>query len=201
MLVLTIILLILLILALLRVGLIFEYNELGLTMWLKIVFVKKHISSDGKKLDFKQLRERFGSSKKPGNLSSFSDALKAITNAFKRLKRRLLIKRLVLHYKSAGDDPARVALQYGAANAVFGIIIPKLERNFRIKRRDLWAEADFGASEPSIYAMISVSLAVWEAIYILAALLPMLKGNNRKDVQKDGKRTDKQSIRHNNAEN
>ena len=104
----------------------------------------------------------------------------------KRLKRRLLIKQLTLHYTSGNDDPSKTALIFGASSAAFGVITPLIERNFRVKRRDLRASTDFVTKEQCIYAKIIISIAVWEVFYVLFALLPIL-GALLKSKPKDEK--------------
>jgi len=206
MLVVGIFLLVLLLLALLRVGVVLEYTENGLESWIKIGFLKLRINKDKKKK--KKKKEKKESSFKPGSLKDFLDMLKAIKNTLGRLKRKLLIKILILHYTSASDDPAKTALQFGAANAVFGIAVPLLEQNFRIKKRDLTASADFDSKEPGIYAKIIISIAVWELLYVLSALLPLFKalsstdnGKLRKENETNGKSTNKQPDGNHNAKN
>jgi len=166
-----------------------EYSDAGLTARAKAGFISfkvypaKEKPGDAekkakKKAAKKALKDKKGKlkeEKKPGGLSGFMDILRAVKNTLSRLKRKLLIKQLILHYTSAGDDPAKTALKFGAANAVFGMIIPLLESNFRIKRRDLGASADFNSAEQSIYAKINITVAVWEIIYISLALLPLVK--------------------------
>jgi len=198
-------------LALLRFGFIVEYSEVGFEMWVKAGFLRLRLKDKDKrekpkKKKPKKKKEKKPGKKGPGSLSEFLDMLRAVKKALDRLRRKLLIKQLTLHYTSASDDPSKTALQFGAANAVFGVIIPVLERYFKIKRRDLRTAADFNGKENRIYAKIIISIAVWEVIYIVFALLPiitaMLKSEpdvkdenkektDRKEVQGDGKTTDK----------
>lgn len=211
-----VILSVLLLVALLRAGVIIEYNKDGLALWLKIAFVKIRLESEHEKKK-KKPRRKLGDLS-PGSLDEFVDTLKAVKKLLGRLRRRLLIKKLVLYYTSAGEDPSKVALQFGAANAVFGVVVPILDRHFRIKRRDLRAAADFNAKEPGIYALLSLSIAVWESFYVLFALMPVFtamgskmtkaKSTNAKSVinvgkdgRKDGEGTDKQPDGHDNGEN
>jgi len=209
----------LILLALLRFGVIVEYSEEGFLLWAKAGFLKFQLmGKDKKKKPEKEKKKKKAISIKPGNLSMFMDMLKAVINALSRLKRRLLIKRLILYYTSAGDDPSKTAVLFGAANAAFGTIIPILERNFRIKHRDLRASVDFNAKEQTIYAKASISIAVWEVFYILFALFPiitvLLKNRpkaksditNSKDIKDrkvgsdNGKSPDKRLDGNNNAE-
>ena len=225
MLALAIVVSLLVLIAFLRFGVIVEYNEEGFLLWAKAGFIKfklldkdkkkkkpKKKPKEKKKTDLKAL--------KPGSLSEFMDTLRAVKKTLDRLRRRLLIKKLIIYYTSAGEDPANTAIMFGAANAVFGAIIPVLERSFRIRRRDLRAMVDFNAKEQGIYANVSISIAVWEVIYVLAALLPIITAifkkprdnqtrdnktiNNKKD-RKDGKENgatpDKRVDGNNNEEN
>jgi len=197
--------------ALLRFGLVIEYSDAGFELWLKIAFLKLRLMDKDKKEKPKKIRKKKEKEKekKPGSLQAFMDMLKAVMKALARLKHRLLIKRLTLYYTSAGSDPASTAIRYGTVNAVFGLIIPVLERNFRIKRSDLRASVDFTSSEQKIYAKIAISIAVWEIIYILAALLPILaaggKSRNDRNITgkvstKNGEKTDMRLDGNNNAE-
>jgi len=157
--------------ALLRFGLMIEYGEDGLETFIKAGPFKFRTDTHGKrKAARKKIKE-----KKAGSAAGFMDIMKAVMNTLNRLRRKLLIKELTLHYTAAGDDPVKTAMNFGAANAVFGMIIPPLEDKFRIKKRDLQTTADFNGTEPVIYARIIISIAVWEALYVFSALLPLLK--------------------------
>ncbi|MCL2222278.1 MAG: DUF2953 domain-containing protein [Oscillospiraceae bacterium] len=175
MLVLGIIFLILLLIALLRFGFIVEYSDEGLQMWYKIGFFRFSLSDDGKEKKPKISRDKESAVKLPGDFSAFIDIFNAVKSALDRFRRRLLIKELTLYYSSAGEDAAKTAMVYGAGNAAFGFLLPVLDRNFRLKKRDLRVFADFESTEPRIYAKVRFSLAVWEAFYIVFAFLPILK--------------------------
>jgi len=112
--------------------------------------------------------------KKPGGWKALLEMLPAIKNTLSRLRRRLLIKMLTIHFIAAGEDPSRTAMLFGASNAAFAVVVPVLESSFRIRRRDLKASADFEAAEAYIYIKAAVSLAVWEAFYIVFAVVPAL---------------------------
>lgn len=163
----------LLLLALLRAGIVFQYCDAGPVLWLKIGFLKIHLP-DAASRTKRRRRRRINrlSELKPGSPGEFIDILKALKKMLVRIKRRLLIKKLIIHYTWAGDDPSAVAMMYGMSNAVLGVIVPVFERHFRVKKRDIQTFADFTAREPGIYVKFEVSIAIWEAIYILAAILP-----------------------------
>jgi len=157
--------------------------------------LKKAIKKEKKKAKEKPAKEK-PAREKPGGLEPLLAILRAVKTALGRVRRKLLIKTLTIRYVAAGDDAFKTALSFGAANAAFGAVLPLLENNFKIRRRDFTALADFISTEQSIYAKAALSLAVWEAVYIALAMLPLLIGGSKKkttdgkDVRKNGKTTD-----------
>jgi len=239
MLALAIVLAVLVLIALLRFGVIVEYSEIGFELWVKAGFIKfKTVGEDvTNKRKIKELRKKLRKNIKkkikrdnaylkdmiPGSMGEFMDTLKAVFNMLGRFKRRLLIKQLTLYYISAGEDPANTALQFGAANAVFEGIMPQIKKNFRVRRLDMRAGFDFTSGQQKIYAKAILSIAVWEAVYAIIALFPIIiaifkkmpKRNksrantntekpeniDRKDGQNDGKETDQRIDGNNDAKN
>ena len=59
------------------------------------------------------------------------------------LRRKISVDLLEAHILLAGGDPASVAVAYGSANAVIGMVLPLLEQNFHIRRRDIRTAVDF----------------------------------------------------------
>ena len=180
----------LVLIALLRFGVIAEYSEEGLKVWVTAGFFKFRLLDDHKKSKPKKPKKPKNKKSqhlemKPGSLSEFMGILKAVLNALGRLKRRLLIKQLTLYYTSAGENPVNTALQFGAANAVSGSIIPQIKKNFRVRRLDFKTGFDFTSTEQMIYAKIIISIAVWEVFYALFALMPLIKPMFKKRPAKD----------------
>ena len=196
---------VLILLALLRYGLIVEYSNGGYEIWFRIGFIKILSTGEGtlKARIKKKLKEM-----KLERFEEFLEVIKAVLKAFGRLRRRLRINQLTVYYTSASDDPSEAAIEFGAANAIIGAIVPVLEKYFRIKHRDLRVRADFKATAPEIYVKVDVSLSTWEVFYILFALFSiepalaerrlkskrgMLDENDikeRKDGQNNGETTD-----------
>ena len=200
-------------LGLLRFGVSAEYGADGVSVSAHVGFLSVHVFPRKAKLEIEEKKKKAKKkpkkekgkkkkkdkkeAKKPGGLQGLLDILKAVKKALNRLRRRLLIKELTIHFISAGDDPSKTAMMFGAANAAAELVVPALEKAFRIKRRDFRAAADFCAKEPCIYVKASISIAVWEVVYIACALLPLILANmkknkksNRKDVLKDGETPD-----------
>ena len=210
MIVLAIVFAVIFLLAFLRFGVYAEYGANGFLVKVRVgpfsvrVYPSKAKKKKPKDKKKKKKKEKAGKLKdepdaeKPSKIETVLEVIKAVKNTLSRIRRKLLIKKLTIRFVAAGEDPAKTALAYGAVSAAFSNLVPVIENMFRIKRRDIRAFADFEASEPSIYVKAVISLAVWEAIYIMAALLPLLSilsnkttvSSVRKDEQKDGKATD-----------
>ena len=238
MLALAIVLAVLVLIALLRFGVIVEYSEVGFELWVKAAFLKfKTVGEDVEnRKKIKEIRKKVRKKIKknikrdntylkgliPGSMDEFMTTLKSVSELLGRFKRKLLIKQLTLYYTSAGENPANTALQFGAANAVFEGIMPQIKKNFRVRRLDMRAGFDFTSQEQKIYAKAILSIAVWEVLYAVFALFPIIvsifknmpkrksAGNtnikipeniDRKDGQNDGKETDQRIDGNNDAKN
>ena len=116
----------------------------------------------------------------PGSLKEITDMLPALKETLSRIRRKLLIKRLAIHYTAGGADPSDIAMAFGAANAGLSTILPLLEDNFKIRRRDFRTLADFESDQHKIYINAAASIAVWEALYVIFALLPLLSATKGK---------------------
>ena len=172
-----------LLISLLRIGVSAEYSDEGLMAWahagpLRITLYPKEEKAEKKEKEKKPKKKE--EKPQPGVFSQLKSMLPDIKKALSRLKRKLLIKELTIYYLSAGaTDPAQAALTFGGISAGYGLIIPILENNFRIKKRDLRANVDFDAEEPYIYVKAKLSLAVWEAVYIgFGLVMSMAKARN-----------------------
>jgi len=215
---LAIVIAVILLLALLRLALYVEYSESGVSLLLMVgpvplrILPKKEKSEkqELKKLQKKQLKKEKKAKKKaeksktekPGGLKGFLDKLPLILKGLGRLRRKLLVKKLTVRFVSANADPSKAALMYGASAAAFGATIPLLENSLRIRRRDIRSSADFEATQPSIYVKAAISLAIWEAVYVFVAILPLFTKVKTvgKEDNSDGQTTDKRTLGDNDAE-
>jgi hypothetical protein len=174
----------LILICLIRVKLIAVYGEDGFVIDAYIGPLLKKILPSGKikKKDRKKKKEKVREGVvKAGRLESLKNQLPSLNQALARLKRRLLIKELTIHYMAAGTDPAAAALYFGAASVGYGMILPLLENTFRIKKRDLRATVNFEVTEPYIYVKAALSLAVWEVVYVAFGVIKnMFKSENMK---------------------
>jgi len=204
---------VILLIALLRFGVSVRYSDGGLALTVNAGPVRLRIYPPRKKAEKSRKKPSRASvekkprrkakrkakgqeTEKPGKFEAFSEILSAGLNVLNRLRKRLLIKRLTIHYVFAGDDPMKTALWYGRSTSAVSAVMPALERNFRIRRSDIRTSADFGIDKPLIYADAAISLALWESLYILLAALPVLRtvrrmsAADRKDEQDNGQTTD-----------
>ena len=216
---LAIVIVVLVLLALLRIGVTVVYSADGLILVAHAGFIsvrimprvtkwekrekknekkrqKKEKKAEKSKRAKKEKRKKEEApEEKPGGLKGFAETVSIVKNTLGRLRRRLLIKELTIHFTASSDDPTKAIKTFGVVNAAISVLVPLLERVFRIKRRDIRAAADFSVSEPSVYAKASISLAIWEVIYIALAILPLImktlsKNTNRKGGQDNGKSSD-----------
>lgn len=175
-----IILAVIVLIALLRFCVTAEYSAGGIEVRVKVGPFSVFTFPGEEKSDRKKKKDKT-KEKKPGGAKAFLEMLPSIKESLLRLRRKLFVKRLTIHFTAAGKDPAAAALSFGAVNAAFGAVTPVFENNFRIRRRDFQAFADFDRDQPSIYVNAVLSVAVWEAVYVLIALLPILKSNAKRE--------------------
>jgi len=200
---------VLLILAMLRFGASVEYCEDGFNVTARAgpirycVYPRKPKPKREKKPKEKKAhkvkeKKEEPVTEKPGTLETVRGVLADAVKTLGRLRRRLLISNLRIWYIAAGDDPSKTAISFGRACAAYGGLLPILENNFRIKHRDLRASVDFDLEEPGVYVYAVISLAVWEAVYIVASMIPLIlkiartskKPGDRKDRISNGQTPD-----------
>lgn len=189
---------ILVVLALLPIGVSIKYNEDGfflrcLVGWIPIRLIggpkkekkpKKEKEKKSKKSDDKK-RSAPAKPKeeKGGSITDFLPLVKIGLDFLNAFRRKLRIRNLEMKLILAGDDPCDLAVNYGRAWAVLGNLMPRLERCFVIKKRDLEVECDFEADKTVILArfdaVISLGGLLWIAVkYGVKALSAFLKIRN-----------------------
>ena len=80
------------------------------------------------------------------------------------LRRKLRVEVLVLHVTLGGSDPAKAAILYGRAWALIGMLSPKLEQLFVIKKRDIQPVLDYNEKEMKIDAHLALTITIGRAI-------------------------------------
>lgn len=89
--------------------------------------------------------------------------------AVKRLFRSFSIDFLLLHYVAATKDPYDTAMQYSYLGAAFHAISAMAGKSIRVKKSDVWLDADFVNETPQIEARLVLSLQLYKVVALAAA--------------------------------
>jgi len=175
----------------LRVGIVLEYSEEGFLLELIAgprsisLYPREHKEKKPEKEKKPAKRPEETEPKKGGRMDAFRDIWAFIKKIIIRLRRRFRMDELIIHTMVAGENPVAVALSYGGVSAAMGMIIPVLEQNFNIKKRDIQSTFSFELREPRIYFRAKLTMAVWQVLYVgLPAILDYIK---LKRIKEDGK--------------
>ncbi len=180
------ILLILLLLAFLRVGVWVLYAENDLCVRAIAGPVKLTVypmrEKKGQEKPEKQKKPKKPKKNKPGKqqeekakppIKELIDRfVPPVLNALGRLRRKLRINKLKFNYVAASSDPSAAALSYGYLNAVLAVLIPLLERSLDIRDQDIHADVSFTQTKPQISAEVQFTIAIWQIVYVVCAVLP-----------------------------
>ena len=196
---------------LLRFGAEVEYGEGGISADARVgpfripVFPVRGKEDRGKKGQQDKREAKVKAKKKPpegrkipGDLDTIKEILKAAGTTLGRLRRKVRIKRLIIWYVASAKDPSKAAISFGISNAAVGIILPFLDKHFKIGKREFNASVDYEKDKPAVYVNAAISIALWEALYIACALVPPViklavspkQQTKRKDGINDGKTPD-----------
>ncbi len=155
---------------LVRIKFLAFYDEDGVSAELRILFFKIKIPPE-KKVKSVKKETVPKSEKKGGSLESLKDiilsALKTLSPAIKSIRIDKLYGKITL----ASDDAFKTAMMFGSSAAGVGILLPVLENNFKIKKKDIEVNADFEATEAIAILSAKVSIAIWQILYLGIILL------------------------------
>ena len=124
-----------------------------------------------------------------------STVLSALGELLGRLRRKISIDKLTVHYTVAAEDPASAAMTFGYASAGINALMPAVENIFKVKDRDVGVAVTFDKTEGDIYVDAQLTLAVWEIFYIVFAVWPVVKNIvrqflNKRKVDTNGQSSD-----------
>lgn len=114
----------------------------------------------------KKKKEKEQAEKKPVDKELIKSIIPLGLDALGRLRRKLSIDMLALHFKAGNGDPYDTVLQYGRVTAALSVLLPALETAVTIRDRDIRTSFDFESEKPYIMVHIIATLAIWELIYI-----------------------------------
>lgn len=161
------------------VGVDASYHENALALRLKIGFFtvqalppkpkkKKAVSSKkksaAKKPDAKPVRTKKQLQMPKLTLQDILALADLACDTLGNLRRKLRVEVLVLHVTLGGSDPAKAAILYGRAWALIGMLNPKLEQLFVIKKRDIQPVLDYNEKETKIDAHLALTITIGRAI-------------------------------------
>ena len=115
-----------------------------------------------------------------GSLDRFVPWIRLALDFLGALQRKIRLDNLYLHVVLAGDDPCDLAVNYGRAWAAVGDLLPKLERIFVIRKRDIQVGCDFAAEKITVAARGDMTMTLGRTlclgtIYGIRALKIILK--------------------------
>ena len=115
-----------------------------------------------------------------GPWTDFLPLVKVGLDMLGAFRRKLRVNVLELKLIMAGNDPCDLAVNYGKAWAALGNLLPRLERVFVIKKRDLEVECDFTADQTLVIARLDVTITLGRLIalgvvYGIRSLITFLK--------------------------
>lgn len=114
--------------------------------------------------------------------------------ALNRVRRKLRIDLLRLHFTAAAGDPYDTIRQYRAANLAVYATVPVVERTVCVRQRDIETGFTFEADKPTIFARIIMNIRVGQlcvvGIGFAAEYLKMKRKTNRARRAEERKRHD-----------
>jgi hypothetical protein len=182
-----VILVILFLIAVLPIKIRIKYDDSGILLALYIWLFKKQIlpaeekkKSSSKKKDKKPKPEKAEKSeKKKPELTDILELVKGmippVLDTLSRLRRKIKIETLKLYYTVASSDPYDTAMNYGKVSAGVGVIVPALEKAFRFGKKDIRTSVNFETDKSIIEADVLIVIRIWEIIYVIFGLIPVLK--------------------------
>lgn len=104
---------------------------------------------------------------KGGSWTDFLPLVKTALDFLGTFRRKLRVNVLELKLIMAGDDPCDLGLNYGRAWAALGNLMPRLEKLFVIKKRDVEVECDFEASQSMVIARLDLTVTLGRLVGML----------------------------------
>ena len=133
----------------------------------------------------KKPEEKTEKKKSGGSVTDFLPLVKTALDMLGAFRRRLRLNVLDLKLIMAADDPCDLAVNYGRAWAAVGNFLPRLEKVFVIKKRNIEVECDFMAAETKIIARLDLTITLGRilatvVVYGVRALIQFLKINKKR---------------------
>ena len=113
-------------------------------------------------------QEQKSEPEKGGSILDFIPLVELVFRFLGDFRRKLRIRQLKLKLILAGDDPCDLAVNYGRAWAAVGNLLPKLDKWFVIRNRDVEVACDFAAAETLVIAHVELTVTLGRLLWLLA---------------------------------
>jgi hypothetical protein len=127
--------------------------------------------SKSKKSKKQEKEDEEKTKEKGGKLSLFRQILPLAIDTLGWLKKKIRVDLLQMKIVWGGEDPAAVAVGFGAVNAAVGMIWLTLDNNFDIRARSIETSVNFQQKVPTIYLRAKISIRIGSAILIFFRVL------------------------------
>lgn len=133
----------------------------------------------------KNNKKETAAQKSGGPITDFLPLVQIALEMLGAFRRRLRVNLLELKLIMASDDPCDLAVNYGRAWTAVGNLMPRLERVFVIKKRNIEVECDFEASQTRVIARLDLTITLGRilatvVVYGIKALIEFLKIKNKR---------------------
>ncbi len=109
--------------------------------------------------------------KSGGPITDFLPLVNVVLKFLDGFRRKLRVDVLELKLIMASDDPCDLAVNYGRAWAAVGNLMPRLERVFVIKKRDIQVECDFTADKTCVIARLDLTITLGRLLGLVFLLI------------------------------
>ncbi|MBR5478601.1 MAG: DUF2953 domain-containing protein [Clostridia bacterium] len=158
------ILVLLLLVLLIRIKVELTYDCDGFRGKFKISFYKLRFPSE-KKESKPKAKTSTEQKKKGVPIGEVKDLIGLCLEVFGKTVKCIRIDKLCADVKIASDNAFKTAMLFGSSAAVCGIILPPLENNFTIRKKEINVDVDYEAKEILVVLSVGVSIAIWQLIY------------------------------------
>ena len=107
---------------------------------------------------------------KGGSWTDFLPLVKVVLDFLGGFLHKLRIDNLELKLIMAGDDPCDLATNYGRAWAALGNLLPRIERVFVIRKRNIEVECDFWAEQTTVIAAADITITIGRILSLVCVL-------------------------------
>ena len=149
---------------LIRIKVAITYDCDGFRGEFRILFYKLRFPSEKKESKPKE-KVKDKQEKKGAPIGEIKDIIGLCLEVFGITVKRIRIDKLCVDVTIASDNAFKTAMLFGSSAAVCGIILPPLENNFTIRKKEINVDVDYEAKEILATLNAGVSIAIWQLIY------------------------------------